>query len=302
MESVPPNPPSDSTEAARQQPVQPMADPADKTPRRATRQTRPAAKAGKARRSMAPAGSGGTSAVLEASREAESSLAESQSNTRGMIETADAIIRAKTVEEVVRGALDAIRKSFGLAYASYWSVDLDEHALVFNLESGRVDEEFHRHTRSARFREGEGLNGRAWRQRELFFVEDLSTLRDCSRAPLASRAGIRAGIAIPLLRDGQVMGTMDFFAIDSAEFSQTRLDALRTIARLASDKVSTLDKQVELTRITQMVENAPVNMMCTDLDLKIQYMNPHAVKTLKRLEAHLPMKVEHMLGQSIDMF
>ena len=63
-----------------------------------------------------------------------------------------------------------------------------------------------------------------------------------------------------------------------------RLDALRTIGRLASDKISKLGKQDELTRIKQMVENAPVNMMYADLDLKIQYMNPQAGQTLKRLE------------------
>jgi methyl-accepting chemotaxis protein len=251
---------------------------------------------------MSSSGGGGASAVFEASRDVESLLGDAESNTRAMIETTGAIIRANTVDDLVRGALDAIRKTFGWAYASYWSVDRAENALVFTLESGRVDEEFQRHTRSARFREGEGLNGRAWRQRELFFVEDLSSLRDCSRAPLASRAGIRSGIALPVFRDGQVIGTMDFFATDAVEVSPTRLDALRTIAQLVSDKASNLGKQVELTRIMQMVENAPVNMMCADLDMRIQYMNPHAVKTLKKLEAHLPMKVDQMLGQTIDMF
>ena len=51
-----------------------------------------------------------------------------------------------------------------------------------------------------------------------------------------------------------------------------------------------------------MVENAPVNMMYADLDLKIQYMNPRAEQTLKKLEAHLPIKVDQMIGQSIDIF
>ncbi len=253
---------------------------------------------------MAPAGGVGSAStpILDVAHNGEALLADATANTRAMIETTNAIIRASAVDDVVRGALDAVRKAFGWAYASYWSVDAAEHALVFSHESGRVDDEFQRHTRSARFREGEGLNGRAWRQRELFFVEDLSQLRDCSRAPLASRAGIRSGIALPILRDGQVIGTMDFFAMDAVEVSPTRLDALRSIAQLASDKVSVLGKQVELTRIMQMVENAPVNMMCADLDMRIQYMNPHAVKTLKKLEAHLPMKVDQMIGQTIDMF
>ncbi len=51
-----------------------------------------------------------------------------------------------------------------------------------------------------------------------------------------------------------------------------------------------------------MVDNAPINMMYADLDLKIQYMNPQAEQTLKRLEAHLPIKVDQMIGQSIDIF
>ena len=60
------------------------------------------------------------------------------------------------------------------------------------------------------------------------------------------------------------------------------------MGQLASDKVSKLARQSDLNRIKQMVENAPVNLMYADLDLKIQYMNPQAEQTLKRLEAILP--------------
>ena len=40
-----------------------------------------------------------------------------------------------------------------------------------------------------------------------------------------------------------------------------------------------------------MVENAPVNLLYADLDLKVQYMNRKAAETLKKLEGHLPIKV-----------
>jgi methyl-accepting chemotaxis protein len=305
MEPEAPKPDHDFASAGSKTPAQPAVDPAREKPRRAAARKGPASpRVRKVTQAMAPSAVGGSasSALLDGAQGGESLLIDATANTRAMIETTNAIIRAGTVDDVVRGALDAIRKAFGWAYASYWTVDPAEHALVFTLESGRVDDEFQRHTRTARFREGEGLNGRAWRLRELFYVEDLSQLRDCSRAPLASRAGVRSGIALPILRDGQVIGTMDFFAMDAVEVNPTRLDALRTVAQLASDKVSTLARQVELTRITQMVENAPVNMMCADLDMRIQYINPQAVKTLKKLEAHLPMKVDQMIGQTIDMF
>ena len=43
-------------------------------------------------------------------------------------------------------------------------------------------------------------------------------------------------------------------------------------------------------------------MMYCDLDLKVQYINPASIKTLKRLEQYLPIKAEEMIGKSIDIF
>jgi methyl-accepting chemotaxis protein len=243
-----------------------------------------------------------TPAGLAIAEEAQTLLAEANANTQAMIDSINAIIQADTIDDVVRAALNTIRKEFGWSYASYWVVDPVENTLVFSLESGRVDDEFQRLTRTARFREGEGLNGRSWRLRDLVHIADLGELNDCCRAPLARRAGIKTAIALPLLRDGHVIGTLDFFSTQSQETSQGRLDAIRLIGQVASDKTSKLARQGDLNRIKQMVENAPVNLLYADLDLKVQYMNPRAEQTLKRLEVHLPIKVNQMIGHSIDIF
>jgi methyl-accepting chemotaxis protein len=243
-----------------------------------------------------------TPAGLEIAEEAQVLLKEANANTQAMVDTITAIIRADTIDDIVRAALDMIRKEFGWVYASYWTVDPVENVLLFSMESGRVDDEFQRLTRTARFREGEGLNGRSWRSRDLVHITDLGELHDCCRAPLARRAGIKTAIALPILRDGQVLGTLDFFSNQAVEISQARLSALRIIGQLASDKVSKLARQGDLNRIKQMVDNAPINMMYADLDLKMRYMNPKAEQTLKRLEAYLPVKANQMIGQSIDMF
>jgi methyl-accepting chemotaxis protein len=243
-----------------------------------------------------------TPAGLDIAEEAQALVTEANANTQAMIDTINAIIQAETVQEIVRAALETIRKEFGWTYASYWVVDPVENALVFSLESGRVDDEFQRLTRTARFREGEGLNGRSWRLRDLVHVTDLGELHDCCRAPLARRAGIKTAIALPVLRDGQVAGTLDFFATSAVEISPARLGALRTIGRLTSDKFSKLARQGDLTRIKQMIENAPVNVMYADRDLKLIYMNTTAIRTFKKLEHLLPVKAEQMIGQSLDIF
>jgi methyl-accepting chemotaxis protein len=190
-----------------------------------------------------------TLAGLDIAEEAQALVAESSANTQAMIDTINAIIRAEKAEDIIRATLETIRKEFGWDYASYWTVDPAENALVFSSESGRVDDEFQRLTRTARFREGEGLNGRAWRMRDLFHVSDLGNLHDCCRAPLARRAGINTAVALPVIRDGHVVGTLDFFSTDDADISTARLGALRAIGRLASDKYSKLARQGELVRI-----------------------------------------------------
>ncbi|HKX27435.1 MAG TPA: methyl-accepting chemotaxis protein [Blastocatellia bacterium] len=58
----------------------------------------------------------------------------------------------------------------------------------------------------------------------------------------------------------------------------------------------------EMARVVSMMENAPVNVMCADLDFKIQYLNQSSKRTLKLLEPYLPIKVEQMIGHSIDVF
>ena len=65
-----------------------------------------------------------TPAALEIAEEAQALLAEANANTQALTDTIGAIIRADTVDEVVRATLDTVRKEFGWAYASYWVVDL----------------------------------------------------------------------------------------------------------------------------------------------------------------------------------
>lgn len=53
---------------------------------------------------------------------------------------------------------------------------------------------------------------------------------------------------------------------------------------------------------TSMIENAPINIMLADKDLRIVYLNPASVRVLKTIEKHLPVKADNMVGQNIDVF
>lgn len=60
--------------------------------------------------------------------------------------------------------------------------------------------------------------------------------------------------------------------------------------------------EVEMQRTSAMMENAPINMMFADPELRLQYMNPASRRTLETLQRHLPVSVDRMVGSVIDIF
>ena len=51
-----------------------------------------------------------------------------------------------------------------------------------------------------------------------------------------------------------------------------------------------------------MMENLPTNLILTDPDLTITYLNPASLTTLREIEQHLPCRTDEIAGKSIDFF
>jgi methyl-accepting chemotaxis protein-like sensor/GAF domain-containing protein len=147
---------------------------------------------------------------------------------------------ARDEASALRIALETVRTAFGWAYGSFWALDETENVLRFQTESGSAGEEFRKVTLSASFAEGVGLSGRAWKRRELVFVRDLAEVTDCVRRPAAQRAGVKSGICFPVTAGGAVIGTMDFFVTETIDLSESRLDALRNVQLLVSQRLDVL--------------------------------------------------------------
>ena len=108
----------------------------------------------------------GTPAGLAIAEEAQTLVTEANANTQAMIDTS--MRSSEPKRSMMLFAQHWIRSARSLAGHTHrtgpsirWKM-----RLVFSIESGRVDDEFQRLTRTARFREGEGLNGRSWRLRD----------------------------------------------------------------------------------------------------------------------------------------
>jgi GAF domain-containing protein len=181
-------------------------------------------------------------------------LAEARADVEAVTAIVRAMEKATSPEKAIGTALTLVRERFGWAYGSFWQLDGPAKVLRFAQESGSVGDEFRRVTLEAAFAEGVGLSGRAWRTRDLVFVKNLSEVTDCVRAPIATRAGVRSGVCLPIVEDDKVVGTMDFFATEELEPSKERLSVLRSVGLLVSGALARLHETVQQEKASQDVE------------------------------------------------
>jgi len=183
-----------------------------------------------------------------------SALSEARADSQAVSAVVQAVSAARTVDEAVAAALREVRDRYGWAYGSYWRIEPGTAHLRFAQESGDAGEEFRQVTRAASFAEGVGLSGRAWRARDLVFVPDLAEVKDCVRAPAAQRVGVKSGVCFPIVENGVVTGTMDFFATETLAPSQERLQSLRAIGVLVSQAIGRLKAAADQAEAAQDIE------------------------------------------------
>lgn len=213
----------------------------------------------------------------------------------------------KDLKVAIQFALDKIRDEFGWAYGSFWTVDKGSNELKFSLESGTVGVEFKQVSMSSSFKEGVGLNGRSWRNRDLVFAKDLAEVTDCVRAPSARKAGVKSGIAFPIIVAGEVIGTMDFFTMVEIELTQSRADIFKNISSILSSTLTRINDVNEMVRIKVALDNVTTNVMMADGDLNVTYMNKAIVKMFSNGESQIKnqlsnFELKKLIGSNIDGF
>lgn len=71
---------------------------------------------------------------------------------------------------------------------------------------------------------------------------------------------------------------------------------------VVTEDVAHQAKSDEFAQLRSMVDNMPTNVIAANRDLVVQYMNPASIEKLRTLQEHLPIPVDQIVGQSIDIF
>jgi len=92
--------------------------------------------------------------------------------------------------------------------------------------------------------------------------------------------------------------TIDITLIPVSDKNGKRIGVANTFevvtARVAQEE--------ESSKSTSMLENMPINVLVANRDFEIVYANPASIRTLKTIERLLPVPVDKVLGQKIDIF
>lgn len=197
-------------------------------------------------------------------------------------------------------ALPGLNNAIGFTFATYWAFHAKDQQFSLALDSCANGQELDATVKSMILKDG-SLASRASRQTGTLVIENLEST-DCPLSRAMSSAGMKIAVARQLVLDGKTAGVFLLFSAASLDHNSAKDQLLEEFFKLVIEMQGREAKAAEMARIFNMVENLPINVMYTDMDFNIRYLNPASARTLARLEKYMPIKVSDMIGKSVDLF
>ena len=156
---------------------------------------------------------------------------------------AGVLASASTVAEALPQIIEGLAEGLEWDLCAQWTTN--EGGASLNCDSFWVREgvdasEFERVSRELTLNAGEGLPGRVLAAKLPLMLEDVSEGTTSVRNQLAAHAGMCGSLAMPLLREGEVVGVLEFF---SAEHRPADKELLQTLAVITSQVGQFIDRR-----------------------------------------------------------
>jgi diguanylate cyclase (GGDEF)-like protein/PAS domain S-box-containing protein len=196
------------------------------------------------------------------------------------------LAESSTLAQAGPGILESICQTLGFKIGSIWTVDpTHDHlrlAEIWHTPDPRL-EEFEEQASPLTFGWDEGLPGRVWASREPMWIADVQQDPGFTRRSAASRAGLHAALAFPILRSGRAIGAMEFL---SAKVREPDDNLLRLMAATGAQIGQFIGrKEIEQLVLdsealkTAMIESALDCIITIDQQGRIVEFNPAAEST-----------------------
>ncbi|MGI2907409.1 PAS domain S-box protein, partial [Tolypothrix sp. VBCCA 56010] len=158
-----------------------------------------------------------------------------ENESRLLLLTTQAITRAQNVNSALERVSRLICHTINWDFAEAWIPSEDgtvlEHKLAW-CEDQSMLEKFNRHSQNITFPAGVGLPGRVWLTKQPEWIEDVTALGKPTflRSQIAARVGFKAGFAVPIQFDNQVLAVLVFFKRSSRPVDKRLLELVGVVA------------------------------------------------------------------------
>ncbi|MFM7097547.1 MAG: methyl-accepting chemotaxis protein [Gemmataceae bacterium] len=197
-------------------------------------------------------------------------------------------------------ALPGFNTAIGFSCATYWEFNAKEQQYKLAMEACADGLELSPSVKSLLLKSG-SIAGRVGRHAGTLIMENFES-SECPLSQAMAAEGMRLAVGRQLNLDGKTVGVYLLFSKGGIDQNSAKDQLLEELFKLVVEMQGREAKAAEMARIFNMVENLPINVMYTDMDFNIRYINPASVRTLARLEKYMPIKVSDMIGKSVDLF
>ncbi len=137
----------------------------------------------------------------------------------------------ETFDEGVVGLLRRLGTALDMPVGALWTPREGDSLIcrAFWRAPDVEADEFEADTRSTSFRLGQGAPGRAWQTRQPIVVVELRGDATFRRRDVATRLGLRSGLAFPAVHDDEVIAVLTFYSFDPRSPSERLLRTLSSI-------------------------------------------------------------------------
>ena len=171
--------------------------------------------------------------------------------------TNEAVLRARSSEELYRGICDAaVNAGKFLSAAVFLKDGATDRAALIAIAGTGTD---HLHdvyiSLDDSVAEGRGIIGTAFRTRSPCVINDY--MRDARTAPWRDRArqsGIQSGVGVPLVRGGNAVGVIGFYLGETGAFDDEVIALVQRLADNVAFALDNLDHEIERRRAEESKE------------------------------------------------
>lgn len=198
-----------------------------------------------------------------------------------------AISQAEVFDAAIKVTLKKVCEVTGWMIGEAWIPREDGEVLNSNITWFGIKnglKEFREQSKQFVFKLGEGLPGRVWLTRKPAWVKDVTRDDNFPRAEIAKKAGLKAGVSIPVLLDSEVIAVLDFFIKEAREEEERFIELVSAAATQLGaviDKKRADEKVRDSVRRLQSALSGVIGALASTVERRDPYTAGHQQRVSK---------------------